>query len=62
MQKTPYQKNYEIESGASSYKVQIAGASRQFDCLEISLTRFTIEKSTKFCTRKSVLSIYINFF
>ena len=37
MQKIPYQKNYEINSGASSYKVELIGANRQFDCLEISL-------------------------
>ena len=34
--KTPYQKTYEINSGASSYKVEFTGANRQFDDLEIS--------------------------
>ena len=37
MQKTPYQKHYKINSGASSYKREFTGANRQFHYLEISL-------------------------
>ena len=37
MYKTPYQKNYKINSGASSYKVEFIGTNRLFDYLDISL-------------------------
>ena len=37
MQKTPYSKNYKINWGTSSYKVEFTEAYRQFDYLEISL-------------------------
>ena len=37
MYKTPYQKNYKIKSGASSYKVEFTGTNRLFDYLDISL-------------------------
>ena len=44
IQKIPYQKNYEISSGSSSYKLEFTGANRQFDYLEISLVQ---DKSDK---------------
>ena len=44
IQTTPYQKNYEISSGSSSYKLEFTGENRQFDYLEISLVQ---DKSDK---------------
>ena len=37
MYKTPHQKNYKINSGASSDKIEFTGTNRLFDYLDISL-------------------------
>ena len=37
MKETSYQNNYEINSSASSYKIEFPGANRPFGYLKISL-------------------------
>ena len=37
VQKTPYQKTYELQVGFQNFTVDFQGASRQFDWIEISL-------------------------
>ena len=50
-QKTPIQKNYEIKQGSDSLNVELLGANRQFDWLEIQLLIAIVnDKSDKHCT------------
>ena len=44
VQKTPYQKTYELQAGSQDFTVDFQGANRQFDWIEIS---FVHEKSNK---------------
>ena len=37
IQKTPYQKTYELQAGSQEFTVDFKGCDRQFDWLEISL-------------------------
>ena len=37
VQKTPYQKTYELQAGSQDFTVDFQGANRQFDWIEISL-------------------------
>ena len=37
VQKTPYQKSYELQEGSQDFTVDFQGANRQFDWIEISL-------------------------
>ena len=37
VQKTPYQKTYELQLGSQDFSVDFRGANRQFDWIEISL-------------------------
>ena len=37
VQKTPYQKAYELQAGSQDFTVDFQGANRQFDWIEISL-------------------------
>ena len=37
VQKTPYQKTYELQVGSQDFTVDFQGANRQFDWIEISL-------------------------
>ena len=37
VQKTPYQKTYELKKGSQDFTVDFQGANRQFDWIEISL-------------------------
>ena len=37
VQKTPYQKTYELQAGSQDFTVHFQGANRQFDWIEISL-------------------------
>ena len=37
LQKTPYQKTYELQTGSQDFIVDFKGANRQFDWIEISL-------------------------
>ena len=37
VQKTPYQKSYELQAGSQVFTVDFQGANRQFDWIEISL-------------------------
>ena len=46
IQKTPLQKTYEINSGQVSTDVEMLGANRQFDWLEISLIHDKSDKHT----------------
>ena len=46
-QKTPIQKNYEIKQGSDSLNVELLGANRQFDWLEIPIVN---DKSDKHST------------
>ena len=47
VQKTPYQKTYELQVGSQDFTVDSQGANRQFDWIEISLA---YEKSDKHLT------------
>ena len=47
MQKTPYQKTYELQAGSQDFTVDFQGANRQFDWTEISLV---YDKSDKHLT------------
>ena len=47
VQKTPYQKTYEIQAGSQDFTVDFQGANRQFDWIEISLVH---DKSDKHLT------------
>ena len=50
-QKTPIQKNYEIKQGSDSLNVELLGANRQFDWLEIQLLIAIVnDKSDKHST------------
>ena len=44
VQKTPYQKTYELQPGSQDFMVDFQGANRQFDWIEISLV---YDKSNK---------------
>ena len=47
VQKTPYQKTYELQAGSQDFSVDFQGANRQFDWIEISLV---YDKSNKHLT------------
>ena len=47
LQKTPYQKTYELQAGSQDFTVDFQGANRQFDWIEISLV---YDKSDKHLT------------
>ena len=47
VQKTPYQKTYELQAGSQDFTVDFQGANRQFDWIEISLV---YDKSDKHLT------------
>ena len=47
VQKTPYQKIYELQTGSQDFTVDFEGAYRQFDWIEISLVH---DKSDKHLT------------
>ena len=47
VQKTPYQKTYELQAGSQDFTVDFQGANRQFDWIEISLV---YDKSNKHLT------------
>ena len=47
VQKTPYQKTYELQAGSQDFMVDFQGANRQFDWIEISLV---YDKSNKHLT------------
>ena len=47
VQKTPYQKTYELQTGIQDFTVDFIGANRQFDWIEISLV---YDKSDKHLT------------
>ena len=44
VQKTPYQKTYELQAGSQDFTVDFQGANRQFDWIEIALV---YDKSNK---------------
>ena len=45
-QKTPLQKTYKINVGQDSFDIDILGANRQFDWIEISLVYDKSDKHT----------------
>ena len=45
-QKTPIQKTYEIKQGSDSLNVELLGANRQFDWIEISIVNDKSDKHT----------------
>ena len=45
VQKTPYQKAYELQAGSQDFTVDFQGANRQFDWIEISLVYDKSDKS-----------------
>ena len=47
IQKTPYQKTYELQAGSQEFTVDFKGCDRQLDCFEISLL---YDKSDKHLT------------
>ena len=44
VEKTPYQKTYELQAGSQNFTVDFQGANRQFDWIEISLVYDKIDK------------------
>ena len=46
VQKTPYQKIYELQAGSQYFMVDFQGANRQFDCTEISLVYDKSDKNS----------------
>ena len=44
VQKTPYQKTYEIQAGSQDFTVDFQGANRRFDWIEISLAHNKSDK------------------